>query len=92
MAGRRKGDAAVEQCLPGQSEADPFDDGGKMPAVDQLPVDGRLAPHRIEAGAIKPGRRERVRLEPRIEPREGACGSFQGRRRGTTEGQGRGGA
>ena len=64
----------AEPCVSVQPE--PFEHGGEVPGVDQHPVDGGLAAHRVEPGAVEEGRPQRVVLQRLVESGD------RGRRRG----------
>ena len=69
-----------------KAQAHPFDQGGEVPGVDRLAVDRGLTAHRVEPGAVGPGRGERVVGDGRVEPGDGAGGALEGRGDGCRRG------
>ena len=67
-------------------QAHPFDQGGEVPGIDRLAVDRGLTAHRVEPGALGPGRVRAGASEGRIEPGDGAGGAFEGRGDGSPPG------
>ena len=61
-----------------------FEHGGEMPGVDRLAVDGGLAAHGLQAGAVEEGRTERMTCQNLVEPRERRCGALDGANHGGT--------
>jgi hypothetical protein len=66
-------------------QAHPFDQGSEVPGVDRLAVDRGLMAHRVEPGAVGPGRGERVVREGSVEPGDSAGGALEGRGGGTRQ-------
>ena len=54
-----------------------FEHRGEVPGVDRLAVDGGLAAHRVEAGAVEEGRQQRMAAQRLVEPGEGGGGAFE---------------
>ena len=74
--------AAVNPAEPSVSvQPEPFKHGGEMPGVDQHPVDGGLAAHRVEPGPIEEGGPQRVADQRLVEAGD------RGRRRGERSGE-----
>ena len=68
----------------------PFDQGGEVPGVDRLAVDRGLPAHRLEPGAVGPGRGERVVGEGGIEAGDHCGRPFEARRERRRHGFGSG--
>jgi hypothetical protein len=61
--------AAVNPAKAGVGmQPEPFEHGGDVPGVDQHPVDGGLAAHRVEPGPIEEGRSQGVAGQRLVEP------------------------
>ena len=74
--------AAVNPAEAGvRVQPEPFEHGGEVPGVDQHPVDGGLAAHRVEPGAVEEGRPQGVADQRLVEPGD------RGRRRGERAGE-----
>ncbi len=65
----------AQRAIHAQPQA--FEDGGEMPGVDRLAVDGGLAAHGVEADGVEESRPQRMAFQGLIEAGEGSCGVFE---------------